>query len=178
MNFSGSFATGYNTVTWDSGVILQTSPPPQIADLPPDDLQWCWKTIADLPSLQIFLSHPPKNHFNRSRFYLYIFILLVVNLWKTEYITEYDSLIIKRHIFEQTILILYYTKKKDFFSVLPKLRTRNFTKMGEYLQHCRHPHGEDLQWKGKVCNVANLPPWDAMLQTFRGEGLQGGRSAI
>ena len=31
----------------------------------------------------------------------------------------------------------------------------------------------------KVCNVADLPGGrSAMLQTFRGEGLQGGRSAI
>ena len=51
---------------------------PLIADLPPEDLQWCWKTIADLPPLQSF----PLYHFNRYRFYLCIFILFVVSLWK------------------------------------------------------------------------------------------------
>ena len=86
---------------------------------------------------------------------------------------------------------LLYSILKTFFSVNRKLRTRKFTKMGEGLQHCRPPPGEDLQWKGedlqyckpsslgeglqccrssggKVCNTADLP----------GEGLQGVRSAI
>ena len=59
------------------------------------------------------------------------------------------------------------------------MRIRNFTKMGEGLQCCRPSTREDLQWKGKICNVANLPPGgrSAMLQIFRGkvctgEGLQ------
>ena len=82
------------------------------------------------------------------------------------------------------------------------MRIRNFTKMGEGLQCCRSSPGEDLQWKreglqcckhsplgeglqccrssgGRSCNVSDLPGGrSAMLQTFRGEGLQGGRSAI
>ena len=70
------------------------------------------------------------------------------------------------------------------FTIYSKMRIRNFTKIGEGLQCCRSPPGEDLQWKGedlqcfrssggrsargKVCNVSDLP----------GEGLQGGRSAM
>ena len=35
-----------------AGVLLQTPPPLQT--FPPEDLQWYWKTIADLPPLLIF----------------------------------------------------------------------------------------------------------------------------
>ena len=53
--------------------------PPPLQTFPPmEDLQWYWKTIADLPPLQIF----PRYHFNRYRFYFYIFILIVAILWK------------------------------------------------------------------------------------------------
>ena len=83
----------------------------------------------------------PPYHFDRYRFYLYIFILLAVILWKTEYITEYNTFIINCHIFEQMIL-LYVTLKKCF-SVHPKMRIRNYTKSGEGLQCCRSSPGEE-----------------------------------
>ena len=120
-----------------------------------------YSPIADLPPY----------HFNRYRFLtLHIQFACRNSMEKIEYTTEYYSLIIKRHIFEQTIFTLY-NSQKVFFSIYQRMRIRNFTKMGE-----------GLQWKGEICNVANLPPWgkvcnvadlpggrSAMLQTFRGK---------
>ena len=52
--------------------LLHCRPPPL------EDLQWCWKTIADLPPLQIF----PQYNFNRYRFiFIYSFYFFVI-LWE------------------------------------------------------------------------------------------------
>ena len=61
--FSNNLYLGHTFWTRRGIVILQT--------FPPEDLQWCWKIIADLPPLQTF----PLYHFNHYRFYLCIFIL-------------------------------------------------------------------------------------------------------
>ena len=124
-----------------AGVILQT--------FPPEDLQWYWKIIADLPPLQ----NLPPYHFNRYWFYLYILILIFVILWKN--IRHLHSFIIKQHILH----VQSFTIIQNPFFLHPKMRIRNFTKMGEGLQYCRSTPGEGLQWKGEICNVANLPPW-------------------
>ena len=45
---------GMNCRRWPFVPVLYCRPSP-VADLPPpEDLQWCWKTIADLPPLQSF----------------------------------------------------------------------------------------------------------------------------
>ena len=93
--------------------VLYSRPPP-IADLPPpEDLQWCGKTIADLPPLQI----PPLPHIILT-FTGFIFILLYsyhlsIFYWKIPviYVTECNSFKIRRHIFEQTIFTLCNTQK-------------------------------------------------------------------
>ena len=66
---------------------------------------------------------------------------------KTEYITEYNSFIIKHHIFEQTIFTLYYIRKGFFF------------------QYIRTWERGTLQKWGKVCYG-----FSALLQIFRGGG--------
>ena len=143
-------------------VILQTFPPLQTS---PRKICNGAEKPLHLPPLQSF----PPYHFNCYRFYLYIFTLLLVILWKTEYITENYSFIINCHIFEQT------------FSVHPKMRIRNFTKMGEGLQCCRSsPRGRSAMKGGISAMLQTFPLGgrSATLQTFRGGGLQGGRSAI
>ena len=86
---------------------------------------------------------------------------------------------------------------KILFSIHPKMRIRNFTKMGEGLQCCRSSPEEDLQWKGEDLQCCKPSPLGHLglqccrssgrRQIFRGGlqccrpsggGLQGGRSAI
>ena len=78
-----------------------------------------------------------------------------------------------------------YIILKKCFSIQPKMRIRNFTKMGEGLQCCRSSPREDLHWKGEDLQRCKLSPMgeglqccrssggrSAMLQILRGEGLQ------
>ena len=166
-------------------VILQTFPPLQT--FPSEDLQWYWKTIADLPPLQIF----PGYRFNRYRFYLYKFILNVVILWGKKlviYITEYNSLSINVKYCMYNLLLWFNT----FFSIYPKMRIRNFTKkVGRSAMLQIFPRGRSAMNGGRSAMLQTfaLRGRSAMLQIFQGEvlqccrpsggeGLQGGRSAI
>ena len=104
-----------------------------------------------------------------------------------------QNLHIIHHITLQILYVQSFIMIKTPFSIHPKMRIWNFTKMGEGLQCCRSSPGEDLHWKGKICNAANLPPWGKVCNVadLPGEGLQccrssggggggggGGRSAI
>ena len=125
----------------------------------------------------------PRYHFNRHRFYLYIFILIVAILWKIPvfYITEYTSFIIKRQILHvQSFIKITYPFYYIFENKNPELnknggrsamlqiflRGRYVMKGGRSAMLQTFPLGGRsamLQiFRGKVCNVADLP----------GEGLQ------
>ena len=118
---------------------------------------------------------------------------------KTEYITEYNSFIINFHIFEQTLFTLYDTQKV-FFSTSenenPELyksggrsamlqifpRGRSAMKGGRYAMFQTFPLGGRSAmlkiFRGKVCNVADLPGEGLRCcrpsggKVCKGEGLQ------
>ena len=80
---------------------------------------------------------------------------------------------------------LLYIILKNCFSIHPKMRIRNFTKMGEGLQCCISSPGTICNERGRICNVADLPPLGKVCNVadLPGEGLQccrssGGRSAM
>ena len=45
------------------------------------------------------------------------------------------------------------------FSMHPKMRIRNFTKIGKVCNVADLSPGKICNERGKICNVANLPPW-------------------
>ena len=80
---------------------------------------------------------------------------------------------------------MYYYNLKSFISIYPKIRIRNFTKMGKVCNVADLPQGKICNERGKICNVANRPlkGRSAMLQIFRGKvcnvaDLPGGRFAM
>ena len=140
------------------GVILQT--------FPPEYLQWYWKTIADLPPLQIF----PRYHFNRYRFYLYIFILIAAILWKIPviYINEYNSFIIERQILHVQSFIMI---KNPFFYISENESPELYKNGGRSAILQIFPRGRSAMIGGRSAMLQTFPLGgkSAMLQIFRGK---------
>ena len=159
---------------------------------------WWWyivdlTPIADLPpgrSAMILKNHCRpypiadllRYHFNRYRF------IFIYSYYLSQFCGKYSSFTqLKIKVLSLNVNCMYTLLLwlKILISIYPKMRIRNFTKIGEGLQCCRSSPGEDLQWKGEDLQCCKPSPLgegmqccrssggrSAMLQIFRGEGLQ------